>query len=781
LNGEGGAVAQSPSSAPSVPPLVPRSRLVAKLRESTAPVVLLSAPSGYGKSVLLEQWAEEDPRPFTSIILGDLHNDPGMLVASIVEALARIEPVPDEVSTALRAPEPSIETVVLPRLGRALGERAVPMVLVLDDLERIESPQALAVIAAIAGQLPSGSRLALACRTEPALPIGRLRAHRMLTELGRTELTMTKAECAALLSGLGVELTGKQLDAMILHAEGWPAALYLAGLALTEQPDLDAAISRFAGDDRIVVDYIKEEFLASVSQRRLEFMRRAAVLDRLSGDLCDAVLGRSGSARTLVDLARSNSLLTPLDRRDEWFRFHPMFREMLCSELHRVEPGKAAELNLRASEWWAGQGDWDRAIQHAIEAGDPARAGELLWLAVPRYMARGRVATVIGWLGLLGEETIASDPALSLTAAFGWITRGAGSQAEHWIAVARSLLQAGEDAGKGLDLGPGLALAEAGLARQGVAAMCASTEVAAKDLADESPWLSMCCMLDGVGLHLRGLRDRAQERLVEGARRGSVSAPTIQVLALAQLALLAIEDEDWRLAESLASQARAQVNRSGLIEYPMVALAMAVSALVESRFGRVDKAVADMRIGTGLLGQLDEFAPWYEVEARIALARCASRLGDGPAAEGFLAEARKLLKRTPDALALEEWIEQSARAIEELSVADVSGLSPAELRVLQFLPGHLSYPRSQPRPSSRRTRSSPRRRASTASSAPPRGGRRSRWRRRPACSTARPIRRAFPRPSSDLDDHPLRAMRSRRPGPRLGQLLRCGQLHRCQS
>jgi len=692
VNEDGGAVAQSEANALRVPPLVPRSRLVAKLRESTAPVVLLSAPSGYGKSVLLEQWAEEDARPFASIILGDLHNDPGMLVASIVEALDGIEPVPEEVSTALRAPEPSIESIVLPRLGRALGERTIPMVLVLDDLERIESPQALAVIAAIAGQLPSRSRLALACRTEPALPIGRLRAHRMLTELGRAELTMTKAECAALFAGLDVELSDEQLDAMVLHAEGWPAALYLAGLALGEQPDLNGAIARFAGDDRIVVDYIKEEFLASVSKRRLEFMRRASVLDRLSGDLCDAVLGRTGSARTLVDLSRSNSLLTPLDRRDEWFRFHPMFREMLRSELHRVEPGREAGLNLRASEWWAEQGDWDRAIQYAIEAGDPARAGELLWLGVPRYMTRGRVATVIGWLGSLGDETIASDPALSLTAAFGGITRGAGAQAEHWIAVARSLLEAGGDADRGLDLGPGLALAEAALARQGVEAMCASTEVAAENLADESPWLSMCCMLDGVGLHLRGLREPAQARLAEGARRGSVSAPTIQVLALAQLALLAIEDGDWQLAESRAGQARAQVNRSGLIEYPMVALAMAVSALVESRFGRTDKAVADMRIGIDLLAELDEFAPWYEVEARIALARCASRLGDSAAAEAFLAEAGKLLQRTPDASVLGEWIEESARAVGEFSAAEVSGLSPAELRVLQFLPGHLSYP-----------------------------------------------------------------------------------------
>jgi len=466
-------------------------------------------------------------------------------------------------------------------------------------------------------------------------------------------------------------------------------------------PALDKPLDELVGSTPAA--RLSEALIGGVLKRDLDLADPSSLLleylgpdDFLLKPLPNHLFQRDNSA-WVYDGLSVNPMSKPARKRETinsrvvW-NFHPMFREMLRSELHRVEPGRERKLNLRASEWWAEQGDWDRAIQHAIEAGDPARAGELLWLGVPRYMTRGRVATVIGWLGRLGEETIASNPALSLTAAFGGITRGAGSQAEHWTAVARSLLQAEEDMDKSLDLAPGLALAEAGLARQGVAAMCASTEVAAKDLADESPWLSMCCMLDGVGLHLRGLRESAQLRLVEGARRGSVSAPTIQVLALAQLALLAIEGEDWQLAESLAAQARAQVNRSGLVEYPMVALAMAVSALVESRFGRVDKAVADMRIGKDLLGQLDEFAPWYEVEARIALARCAARLGDGPAAEAFLAEAKKLLKRTPDALVLGEWIEESARAVEEHSVSEVSGLSPAELRVLQFLPGHLSYP-----------------------------------------------------------------------------------------
>ncbi len=672
--------------------LVQRLRLLKKLQESSAPIVLLNAPSGYGKSVLIEQWAAQDPRPFMSLILGDEHNDPAMLVASIVAVLEEIEPVPAEVGVALANPEPSIENVVLPRLGSALEQREVSFVLVLDDFERISSPQSLAGVATIISRLPPGSQVALATRTEPALPLGRMRAHRGLAELGREDLVMTKSECKELLVALDLDLSAKQLDTLVRRTEGWPAALYLAGLALSEAPDLGRAISRFAGDDRFVVDYIRDEFLVPVSRRQLEFLRCASILDRLSGGLCDAVLERSGSATLIRDLSHSNMLLTPIDRRDEWFRFHPLFREMLRAELRRVEPEKEAELNRRASEWWAAEGDWDQAIAHAIDGGALDRAGELLWMGIPAYTARGRNATVLGWLEHLGERTIATDAALSLTASYAYITQGDGSKTEHWAAVSAGLLEQEEASEKKTVLSGGLALIEAALARNGVEAIADRTSLAAEMLPDESPWMSMCRLIEGVGLHLRGLREAAHEKLVDGARRGAVGAPNVQVLCLSQLALLAIEEDDWTLAEMLASQARAQVDRSGLGDYPMMALALAVSALVRSRTGRVEEAAADLRHGSRLLEQLGAFPPWYEVETWVALARTATRLDDAPSATRMLSEATRALRLTPDAIVLGEWIEQTALAIETVSASAVRDLTPAELRVLQFLPTHLSFP-----------------------------------------------------------------------------------------
>jgi LuxR family maltose regulon positive regulatory protein len=672
--------------------LVARPRLLSRLEESSLPLVLVSGPSGYGKSVLIGQWSERGPRPFPTLILGDEHNDPALFVGSIVAALDAIEPVARDVGTALANPKPNIKKVVLPRLGVSLERRQLPFVLVLDDFERIKSPEALAVVKTLVAHVPSGSQVVLASRTEPELAIGRLRARGGINELGAAELVMTKGECEELLGALGLHLKPRQLDTLVERTEGWPAALHLAGLALRDAPDLPEAIARFAGDDRFVVDYIREEFLESASRRQLDFLRRASMLDRLSGDLCDSVLERRGSATQLRELSRTNMLITPLDRRDEWFRFHPLFREMLRAELRRSEPEGEVGLDRRASDWWAAQGDWDRAIRHAVNAGALDRAGELLWMGIPEFTTRGRNATVIGWLDRIGEGAVATDAALSLTASYAQITQGAGGKTEYWAAVAAGLIEKEPASEKKTVLTAGLALIEAALARGGVGAIADRTALAAEMLPADSPWMSMCRLVEGVGLHLQGRRAEARERLADGARRGAVGAPNVQVLCLSQLALLAIEADDWTLAEMLASQARAQLDRSGIEEYPMMALALAVSAAVRSRTGRLEAAAADLRQGKVLLERLEDFAPWYEAETWIALARASVRLGDAPAATLMLGEASRVLELTPDAIVLGEWIAATELSIEAVSESAIRDLTPAELHILQYLPTHLSFP-----------------------------------------------------------------------------------------
>ena len=670
---------------------VERPRLLRRLEESTPPIVLLDAPTGYGKSVLLAQWAAADPRPFASVTLVDEHNDPVGFLAAVLEALDPIEPVAAELSSALAGGE--LEGAVVPRLERALAAREVPMVLVLDELEHIESPPTVRLIRSLADNLPPESQLALSTRTAPSLPLGRLRANRRLMELRRTDLVMTRRECETLVSRLGLELTPGDLDVLVRRTEGWPGALYLAGLALADEADTGARIVQFAGDDRIVVDYIRDEFLAPASKRRVDFLRRISILDRFTGELCDALLERRGSTTTLRDLSTQNMLLIPLDRRDEWFRFHSLFSGMLRSELHRSEPDLELELHRRASEWWADHGDSTQAIHHAIEAESFGRAGELLWEAVPEYMARGRYATVRRWLDRLGPDRIASDPALSLTAAHGYLSRGQGGLAEHWSGVTRGLLEGSGDTRRKPRLFAGLSLLDATLARNGLASMRELSAAGAEFLPEESPWLAMSCMTDGVAALLLGETEVARQSLAEGARRAAVfGAPVVQTVCLAHMALVAADEDDWHVARMLSSQASAQVERSGLGDYPTMAIVLSVAAFVRAHDGQIERASADLREGLRLLEALDEFGSWYEAEARIVLARTAVKLDEVPLARRLLDDARRRLLSLPDAPILETWLEQTERALQTVTATAVRDLTPAELRILQYLPTHLSFP-----------------------------------------------------------------------------------------
>jgi LuxR family transcriptional regulator, maltose regulon positive regulatory protein len=671
--------------------LVPRPRLLERLEQSRTPVVVLDAPTGYGKSVLLAQWADRDRRPFVSIALRAAHNDPVVLIEAVLDALEQFEPVPTEIASALAVPEPDIEGVVLPRLEQALEAREAAGVLVIEELEQIESADSQAVVRSLVKHARAGFQVAIATRSEPSLPLGRLRANRLLTEIGRAELAMRKTECQMLLAGLDFELAPRDLDALFERTEGWPAAIYLAGIALLDEVDIRAAIARFAGDDRIVADYIRDEFLAPASKRQLELLRRVSILDRFDGTLCDAVLERSGSGKALRDLARGNMLLLSLDRRDEWFRLHTLLAGMLRAELRRVEPEIEPQLHLRASEWWAEQGDTERAIEHAIAADAFERAGELIWAAAPDYYARGRNATMRRWLERIGEERIATLPSLSIAAAQGSLGRGEGGMTDHWIAVSRRLLADHNGPVDG-SLTAGLSLAEAAIARGSLISMSERAAAASAVIPDESPWLSMCCLMDGSGLLLRGRLEQANERLVEGGRRGAIAAPHVQVLCLSQLALLAIEEPDWQVAEILASQARAQIERSGLGDYITAALAFAVSAFVRSRRGMAAEAAADLHAGVRLMRRLDEFAAWYEVETRVVLARAAARLDEVGLAQDLLDEARRLIQLTPEASLLSAWLEKGEKEAETISAAAVSDLTPAELRILGYLPTHHSFP-----------------------------------------------------------------------------------------
>src|SRR4051812_23751111 len=296
------------------PGLVPRERLVARLAGvRDVPLVLLVAPAGYGKTTALGQWADHDERPFAWLTLQADDDDPVRLLSSIAFSLDEIEPVGREMCAALSGRPAGSAELLWQRLAWSLDRRRRSFVLVLDDAQLVRAPAVFAAVEMLVDHLPPGSQVALASRTEPELlPVGRLRAHRRLVELRAADLAMTHDEAAALLHG--VDLAPGDVETLVARTEGWPAGLYLAALSVRDEPDPHRALQRFAGDDRLVADYLREELLADLPRDRLSFLTRTSVLGDLSGALCDEVLAGAGSGDTLRELARSDVMFVPLDR-----------------------------------------------------------------------------------------------------------------------------------------------------------------------------------------------------------------------------------------------------------------------------------------------------------------------------------------------------------------------------------------------------------------------------------------------------------------------------------
>jgi LuxR family maltose regulon positive regulatory protein len=658
---QGGPVVQA-SSTGFARGLVRRPRLVDKLlAASHAKLVLLVAPAGYGKSTLLYEWADRDPRPFVWLRL----DDPGLR----------------------RAPE---------AIDAAIGEleaRSRRLVAVIDQGHSVPSRLMRRAVTRLLRNLPDGSAVAIGARAEPALPIGRLRAHRELVELRIGELAMTSAEAATLLRRAGLKLEAESVQTLVRGTEGWPAALYLAALSLRDDPE-PAETAGFGGDDHLVSEFLHDEVLSAVPADLTGFLMRAAVLEELSGPLCDDVLQQRGSALALARLEKLSQLLVPLDHAHERYRWQRLVAGALRAELRRAKPELEPRLQLRASSWYERRGDTDRAIGHAVAAGDAKRTGDLLWGNILTYLGHGGTARVERWLSTFSHDRVAGSLKLALCAAYGSLSAGDVDHAMHWTVVAEATFDRESDASRPPSARTGLEIIEALLGRGGASGLRRAVARAERLEAPDSQWRPMLTLLRGVAEHLLGEREAAGATLRRGAELGTATAPSVASLCLAVGVMIAIERGDWDAAVELNDRARALVQAGELSTYPVSALVFAASAAVRAHQGRVDEAKHDLRRGTDLLAELGDFIPWYGAEARILLAHASLWLADVVGARALLADASRLARKTHDAVIFSRWFDQAWEYMDTLAESSLSGpssLTIAELRILRFLPSHRSF------------------------------------------------------------------------------------------
>jgi LuxR family transcriptional regulator, maltose regulon positive regulatory protein len=673
--------------------LIPRARLLAKLRETATPVVLVVAGAGYGKTTLLAQWSAADARPSAWLSLTERHDDPAVLLTDVVRTLGVVEPFDPATRRGLNATTADFTSVLLPRVERAIASRTRPFLLVIDDVHVLRRASAWAIVQAIADRIPAGSQVALAGRVDPSLALARMRADRRMTTVAAPTLVMTKREGSELFREAGLALDSDEVGRLVERTEGWPVGLYLASLALREQADAGERSPLFAGDDRLMAEYLRDEVMRSLPPRLHEFLVNTSVLDELSGPLCDAVLQRSDSAEALEGCARDNLLLVPLDRRGEWYRYHHLFRDMLRFELRRRDPALERELHDRASRWYEDQADADAAIGHAIAAGDAARVDALVFQSVPMHVSVGRTATVERWLEPFTPEQIAERPALTVSAAWMALTSGDMGAVSFWAGIA-SAQDPDLALPDGAPLGAAAALLRATVASDGIERM---REDAALSFALDrpgSPYRSVACYLEGAALRIQGRLGPARNRLEEGAAIGKLLAPASHAHCLGQLALVAVEEDDWPDADRRVAELLEIVETYELSERPAIAGPLAVAAWVRSRTGDGGEARTHAKQALFLLSMLTNVAPWIAVESRLLLARASLVTGDVALARVLVREGANLVEQIPDADSYRTQLDQLRRSTDAESVPlgiSATPMTPAELRVLRYLPTHLTF------------------------------------------------------------------------------------------
>jgi LuxR family maltose regulon positive regulatory protein len=342
---------------------VSRTALVNRLRADLgARAVSVVAPAGYGKTTLLAQWAARDDRWFAWIALDRRDNDPVVLLRHLAAALDALAPLDARVLNALAAPKPQIWDSVVPRLAAAVAA-AERQVLVVDGAHMLCEPDAIEILSVLAEHVPEGSAIAIAGRVECPLAT-RLRMTGSLLELGASDLALTRREAELLLRTAGVDLSEAACEDLVARTEGWAGALQLAALALLRPvtpPMREPEAASFAGDHPFVKAYLQAEYLAALSEERLAFLRRTALLERMSAPVCDAVLGRKHSAVELEAIKAANLFVVPLDAHGEWFRYHHLFRDLLRRELSENEADLVPQLGRRAAEWFEAHDDLEAA------------------------------------------------------------------------------------------------------------------------------------------------------------------------------------------------------------------------------------------------------------------------------------------------------------------------------------------------------------------------------------------------------------------------------------
>ena len=675
---------------PTVPPWVvarPRLSAVQKAAERNR-VVLVSAPAGYGKSTLVAQWSDLDPRASGWVQLCPGDNDPVVLLAHVVAALERTGPVRDELLEELSGRTPRIDEVAIPLLAADLGERE-PFVLVLDDAHVVTAEKSRAILACLVEEVRSGSQLVLVTRGDPGVPLARLRASGDVVEIGTALLALDPTETRDVAASTGLELSQAAAGALWERTEGWTAAVALATLALRGRANGAARAAGLSGNQQQIADYLLEEVLERQPDHLKKFLLGTSILDHMTAPLCDAVLGTTDAAGSLEDLARSNAFIVSLDDHREWYRYHHLFSDLLRAELKRRHPELLPVYLRRAAGWCEEHGSPGEAFAYAHQAGDLAHAGRIALAYRDELASRGQIESLRLWLDRCTDTDIESDAQLSIAAAWVFGYLGEPARARRFLVAAERAPLDSASADGAASLRSALANLRSSMAPDGIPQMLRDAELgSACEKRMGTPSLLSARRAMGAAYLLLGRPQEAiavlRESLALATDRPELSHT--RVFTLGYLVFAAAELGERRDAQRWAVEASWLTAQQHLHDTIYGAIAYTAGALAHNQRGDQTEAARQLE-NVRRLRPLLRVGPWLNADLALRCADISLDLGDVPGAVEHAQVAGDALQGYPDAGTLPARLQRLHARIKR---GQDYGLTPAELRLVPFLRTHLS-------------------------------------------------------------------------------------------
>lgn len=676
---------------------LPRQEIVERLMDADEQVLLISAPAGWGKTSLLAAWldAEQGRRPAAYVRLEEGDDTGPVFWTYVVAAVRRAWPeLAAGAEEALRSPDVDPMRDVVPTLLNGLTEAARALLLVLDDYHVISREGVHRSVGYLIDHLPPGVQLAIATRADPRLGLGRLRASGNLMELRAQDLAFSAWETGELLRRrFDVDLDAGSVELLRRRTEGWPAAIHLAGVSLQDAVDAGGFVSRFAGDDRNVADFLIGEALGRVSDRDRQFLLRTSVLDQMTGPLCDEVAGVTDGAATLDRMERSGLFLVPLDNTRRWYRYHRLFGDWLRHQLHRIDPSRIPTLHLAAARWYAESGSLEPAVDHAIRAGDHPLAARL----IDRYLqdwAAVHWSLVWRWFQALPDDAIRACPMTAVGRFNVALARGDFASSSQWIEAAEAALgSVRPDLRATVETTVAAHRAFGELAAGGdmEVARSAFMAIADQERSSQSTIFAQAIGLAGISTFWTTGPLEAIPLLLEGAmarKRESVRDGGVTAL----LALAYAEVGDWMAAEETAADALALPEPEEWVGYPDRMAAH--FALGKALLARGERDAAVSRITTGLGMAREWVEPIFIAYGCLALADSRTDYAEKRA---LVREARTMIDGLRGRGRITELVAEAERKLavrrsdrQTAGTVHVEPLTDRELEVLRLLRSDLS-------------------------------------------------------------------------------------------